>query len=72
MAAISAVIMLLDKGDHLILNSDVWWNLSCPNESIYGIDVDFVDTTHIENVKDYIKPETKMLYVETPSNPLCV
>ena len=28
------------------------------------------DTTHIENVKDYIKPETKMLYVETPSNPL--
>ena len=36
----------------------------------YGIDVDFVDTTHIENVKDYIKPETKMLYVETPSNPL--
>ena len=36
----------------------------------FGIDVDFVDTTNIENVKDYIKPETKMLYIETPSNPL--
>ena len=32
MAAISAVIMLLDKGDHLILNSDVRWNLSCFNK----------------------------------------
>lgn len=35
-----------------------------------SIDVDFVDTTKIENIEQYIKPETKMLYVETPSNPL--
>ena len=73
MAAISAVIMLLDKGDHLILNSDVYGGTYRALTKVftrYGIDVDFVDTTHIENVKDYIKPETKMLYVETPSNPL--
>ena len=71
--AISAVIMLLDKGDHLILNSDVYGGTYRALTKVftrYGIDVDFVDTTHIENVKDYIKPETKMLYVETPSNPL--
>lgn len=73
MAAISAVIMLLDKGHHLILNSDVYGGTYRALTKVftrYGIDVDFVDTTHIENVKDYIKPETKMLYVETPSNPL--
>lgn len=73
MAAISAVIMLLDKGDHLILNSDVYGGTYRALTKVftrYGIDVDFVDTTHIEEVKSYIKPETKMLYVETPSNPL--
>lgn len=73
MAAISAVIMLLDKGDHLILNSDVYGGTYRALTKVftrYGIDVDFVDTTHIENVEQFIKPETKMLYVETPSNPL--
>lgn len=73
MAAISAIIMLLDKGDHLILNSDVYGGTYRALTKVFtrfGIEVDFVDTTNIENVKDYIKPETKMLYIETPSNPL--
>ena len=62
MAAISAVIMLLDKGDHLILNSDVYGGTYRALTKVFtrfGIDVDFVDTTNIENVKDYIKSETK-------------
>ena len=73
MAAISAVIMLLDKGDHLILNSDVYGGTYRALTKVFtrfGVEVDFVDTTHIENVEKYIKPETKMLYIETPSNPL--
>ncbi|RHX64358.1 trans-sulfuration enzyme family protein, partial [Lactobacillus delbrueckii] len=36
----------------------------------FGIDAEFIDTTNIEVVEQYIKPETKMLYIETPSNPL--
>ncbi|SUM74419.1 cystathionine gamma-synthase [Staphylococcus saccharolyticus] len=70
MAAISAVIMLLDEGDHLILNSDVYggtYRALTKAFTRFGIDVDFVDTTHIEK---YIRLETKMLYIETPSNPL--
>ncbi|MDU4602333.1 MAG: aminotransferase class I/II-fold pyridoxal phosphate-dependent enzyme, partial [Staphylococcus warneri] len=73
MAAISSVIMLLDKGDHLILNSDVYGGTYRALTKVFtrfGLDVDFVDTTNIENVEKYIKPETKMLYIETPSNPL--
>ncbi|MEJ7209235.1 bifunctional cystathionine gamma-lyase/homocysteine desulfhydrase [Staphylococcus capitis] len=73
MAAISAVIMLLDKGDHLILNYDVYGGTYRALTKVFtrfGVEVDFVDTTHIENVEKYIKPETKMLYIETPSNPL--
>ncbi|MBU7217250.1 bifunctional cystathionine gamma-lyase/homocysteine desulfhydrase [Staphylococcus gallinarum] len=73
MAAISAVIMLLDKGDHLLLNSDVYGGTYRALTKVftrYGIDVDFIDTTDITKVEQYIKPETKMLYIETPSNPL--
>lgn len=73
MAAISAVIMLLDKGDHLLLNSDVYGGTYRALTKVftrYGIDVDFIDTTDIVNVEQYIKPETKMIYIETPSNPL--
>ncbi|PTL18274.1 bifunctional cystathionine gamma-lyase/homocysteine desulfhydrase [Staphylococcus gallinarum] len=73
MAAISAVIMLLDKGDHLLLNSDVYGGTYRALTKVftrYGIDVDFIDTTDITKVEQYIKPETKILYIETPSNPL--
>ena len=65
--------MLLDKGDHLLLNSDVYGGTYRALTKVftrYGIDVDFIDTTEITKVEQYIKPETKMLYIETPSNPL--
>ncbi len=73
MAAISAVIMLLDEGDHLLINSDVYGGTYRALTKVftrYGIKVDFIDTTQIDSVESYIKPETKMLYIETPSNPL--
>ena len=72
-AAISAVIMLLDKGDHLLINSDVYGGTYRALTKVFnrfGIDAEFIDTTNIEVVEQYIKPETKMLYIETPSNPL--
>ena len=73
MAAISAVIMLLDKGDHLLINSDVYGGTYRALTKVFnrfGIDAEFIDTTNIEVVEQYIKPETKRLYIETPSNPL--
>jgi len=65
--------MLLDKGDHIILNSDVYGGTYRALTKVftrYGIEVDFVDTSYIENVEQFIKPQTRMLYIETPSNPL--
>ena len=73
MAAISAVIMLLDKGDHLLINSDVYGGTYRALSKVFtrfGIEADFIDTTQIDEIEQYIKPETKMLYIETPSNPL--
>ncbi|MBM2657625.1 bifunctional cystathionine gamma-lyase/homocysteine desulfhydrase [Staphylococcus pseudoxylosus] len=73
MAAISAVIMLLDKGDHLLINSDVYGGTYRALSKVFtrfGIEADFIDTTQIDEIEQYIKSETKMLYIETPSNPL--
>ncbi|WP_239734629.1 aminotransferase class I/II-fold pyridoxal phosphate-dependent enzyme [Mammaliicoccus sp. G-M28] len=73
MAAISAVIMLLDKGDHILINSDVYGGTYRALTKVFtrfGITFDFINTTNIENIESSIKEETKMLFVETPSNPL--
>ncbi len=72
-AAISAVVMLLDKGDHIVVNSDVYGGTFRVLTKVFnrlGIDADFVDTTDAKNIEASIKPETKMLIIETPSNPL--
>lgn len=73
MAAISAVIMLLDKGDHILINSDVYGGTYRALTKVFtrfGITFDFINTTNIENIESSIKEETKMLFIETPSNPL--
>ncbi|MGK9044292.1 aminotransferase class I/II-fold pyridoxal phosphate-dependent enzyme [Mammaliicoccus vitulinus] len=73
MAAISAVIMLLDKGDHILINSDVYGGTYRALTKVFtrfGISFDFINTTNIENIESSIKEETKMLFIETPSNPL--
>ncbi|WP_323703192.1 bifunctional cystathionine gamma-lyase/homocysteine desulfhydrase [Mammaliicoccus sp. Dog046] len=73
MAAISAVIMLLDKGDHILINSDVYGGTYRALTKVFtrfGIEFDFINTTDVANIESAIKPETKMLFIETPSNPL--
>lgn len=73
MAAISAVIMLLNKGDHILINSDVYGGTYRALTKVFtrfGIEFDFIDTTDINNIHKSIKPSTKMIFIETPSNPL--
>ena len=73
MAAISAVIMLLDKGDHILINSDVYggtYRALTKVFSRFGIEFDFINTTDVSNIKSSIEDTTKMLFIETPSNPL--
>ena len=73
MAAISAVIMLLDKGDHILINSDVYggtYRALTKVFSRFGIEFDFFNTTYLSNIESSIKDTTKMLFIETPSNPL--
>lgn len=76
MAAITAIALTtLKQGDHLI-STDVIYGctFSLFSEVLpgLGIDVSFVDTSDIENVKRDIKPETKIVFLETPANPTLI
>jgi cystathionine gamma-lyase / homocysteine desulfhydrase len=73
MAAITAVMMLFNSGDHIILTDDVYGGTYRVMNKVLnriGIESTFVDTTDLEAVKAAIQPNTKALYIETPTNPL--
>ncbi len=73
MAVISMALMLLKKGEHVIIPKEVYGGTyQMANEIIvdYGIEVSFVDYGNMQELEKTIKENTKMLYIETPSNPL--
>lgn len=73
MAAISSTFMIFAPGDHLVVCEDVYGGtfrvLSTTLKS-WGLQVTFVDATDQAAIAAAIRPETKALYLETPSNPL--
>lgn len=73
MAAITSVFQLFTSGDHIVATDDVYggtFRLATKVLSKFNIDVSFVDTSDLKNVEDAIKPNTKAIFVETPTNPL--
>jgi cystathionine beta-lyase/cystathionine gamma-synthase len=75
MAAINALVAPLHTGDHLICSRDVYaGTVRLFNQIIsgYGIEITYVDTSDLAAVEAAIKPNTKLIHVETPSNPLMV
>ena len=73
MAAIHAVLSTLTKGDHVVSTQDLYggaWRIFTKVFARFGVDFTFVDSTSPANVEAAIRPETKLLWLETPSNPL--
>lgn len=73
MAAISTTLMIFSPGDHLVVCDDVYGGAYRVLSSIFsrmGITSTFVDATSLSAIEAAIRPETKALYLETPSNPL--
>ena len=73
MSAVDAIARLLKPGDHLISSDDVYGGTSRLFNRIlshYGLEFSYVDTSDPANVEAAIRPETRMLWVETPTNPL--
>ncbi len=73
-AAISACVELLQPGDHIIAMDDLYGGsvrLFDEIKSIsQGINISYVDMSNIENIEKEISDNTKMLFIETPTNPL--
>jgi cystathionine beta-lyase len=73
MAAISSAFMLLSKGDHVLVSEDVYggtFRLITEVLTRFGINHTFVDMTNLDNILDSLRNNTKVIYMETPSNPL--
>jgi cystathionine beta-lyase/cystathionine gamma-synthase len=71
-AATDAILHLLKPGDHVIVSRNVYGGTYRIAKMIweeFGLQFDFVDTTNLQNVERVLRPNTRMLFVETPTNP---
>ena len=73
MGAISCAIKLFGVGDHIIVSEDLYggtYRLFEGYYSKYGVEFSFIDTSELGKVAAAMKPNTKALFIETPSNPM--
>jgi cystathionine beta-lyase/cystathionine gamma-synthase len=73
MSAIHGVLSLLKAGDHVVSTQDLYggaWRIFTKFFAKFGVEFTFVDASDHANVAAAIRPETKLLWLETPSNPL--
>ncbi len=72
MAATDMVARLLKPGDHVICGSDVYggtYRLFDKEFRKYGLEFSYVDTSDIKQIEHALRPETRLVWIETPSNP---
>ncbi len=75
LAATHALMSLVKAGDHIIISSNVYggtYRLYELNMKNYGIEYSWVDTSNPVNIENAIKKNTKMIFVETPTNPMLI
>ncbi|MEO6193958.1 MAG: PLP-dependent aspartate aminotransferase family protein [Thermoanaerobaculia bacterium] len=73
MAAISCLMTVVKAGDHVVLSRNVYGGTFRYFTRIlerYGLTFSWVDTTDLAAVEAAIRPETRMVYIETPTNPV--
>jgi cystathionine beta-lyase len=73
MAAINSVLFLLSSGDHLVLGKNIYGGtFQTVTEFLerFGVEYTFVDESNVNEWQEAVRENTKMFYLETPSNPL--
>lgn len=73
MAAVMCAFSILKPGDHLILSDDIYggtYEIALTTLADHNIETTFVDLSDLEEFKAAIKPNTKMIFIETPTNPM--
>lgn len=73
MGAITTALTLLKKGDHVVISDDCYggvYRIFTRFMANYGVEMTFVDLRDLVDVEDAFRPETRMLWMESPTNPL--
>ena len=73
MAAVTTALHFLKSGDHIICTHDCYGGterLFRAYQEMFGIDIDWIDMADITSVRKAVRPTTRALWIETPSNPL--
>jgi cystathionine beta-lyase/cystathionine gamma-synthase len=73
MAAIAALVTMLNAGDHVICGDNVYGGTTRLFSQVitrHGIEFSYVDTSNPDNVRRALRPATKLVHIETPTNPL--
>jgi len=72
MAAITTLFHLLKSGDHVLLSRNVYGGVYRLGKLVlnsFDLDFEFIDTTEPKNIRKALRANTRMIYVETPTNP---
>ena len=73
MAAVDSVLKMLSSGDHVVCSDDVYGGVSRLFNDLlvnYGLEFTYVNSSNSQEVEDAIKNNTKLIWIETPTNPL--
>lgn len=73
MAAITALCTMMKSGDHVVCSDNVYGGTGRLFDKVlvnYGLTFTYVDTTDVDAVRSAIRPETKLVHIETPTNPM--
>src|SRR5262249_31795667 len=73
MAAVNAIVTLLKSGDHVVCGNDLYGGTPRLFNQVwanFGLEFSYVDTSDAENVERALRRNTRIVYVETPTNPL--
>ena len=73
MSAITTITQMLNAGDHIICSDDVYGGTFRLFDKVlkkFNLEFDFIDLTNLQSLERYIKNTTKLVWLESPSNPL--
>src|SRR5271169_5328494 len=73
MAAVAALCQLMKSGEHIVASNNLYGGVPRLFNQVltnFGLEFTYVDTTDVKNVEEAIRKNTRMVYVETPTNPL--
>jgi cystathionine beta-lyase/cystathionine gamma-synthase len=73
MACVDAISRMLKSGDHVLSSDDVYGGVTRLYDQVlnkFGLDITYADTSDLEAIESAIQPNTRLLWIETPTNPL--